>query len=259
MKKLLLAIFMGSLFATANAQKIFGEITMQDGSVITLHDGENNQKAKSGKKKHTPKLQLANKNVGVSQRIWGRITYGAQILYYFDEDGEINDIAIKDINKVVLEVEALKKFEFIGQSAGGGAVTYYFNLSNSGTKAIVLKMLVPKKKTYRLMEVVAESDNYTLASRVYRDVNFFTVFDKQGNVVEKEWAHSLTQEKSINSIETVKQYFGDCSTLISGMESNVKNSFKHGNKMFNKKYHYNLFSVDEDRNITNYLTNLQCN
>ena len=53
----------------------------------------------------------------------------------------------------------------------------------------------------------------------------------------------------------VKQYFGDCTELISRMEENMQNTFGKGMQ----KQHLLLMTVSEENKGSNYITGIKCN
>jgi hypothetical protein len=53
----------------------------------------------------------------------------------------------------------------------------------------------------------------------------------------------------------VEKYFPDCEKLLTGLKSNVLNTYGRGMQT----QYFLLMTIDKDNNATNYLTGINCN
>jgi hypothetical protein len=164
---------------------------------------------------------------GMAAGTFGPIAFNEKLLYYFDFDGKIENIENTEYSEVKL---------------GNGEILF---------------MTLPHSKEgggLRVHRVIAKSDKYILGDYIGQDVHFFYIFDSEKNLVERRIPHSATKKVSEKAIEKVKEYFADCPDLIEELEIN----FANPNKMGMMKT-YNLLFHLEDRQMVNFLSNIECN
>jgi len=158
---------------------------------------------------------------------FGPIAFNEKLLYYFDFDGKIENIENTEYSEVKL---------------GNGEVLF---------------MTLPHSKDgggLRVHRIIAKSNKYILGDYIGQDVHFFYIFDAEKNLVERRIPHSASKGVSEKAIAKVKEYFGDCPDLIEELELNIANP----NKMGMMKT-YNLLFHLEDRQMVNFLSNIECN
>ncbi|MDN3723605.1 hypothetical protein QRD02_04365 [Aequorivita sp. SDUM287046] len=201
------------LTLTTYAQKERGTILKNSGELITIYDGSNSDKKKS--------------IGGMAAGSYGPIAFNEKLLYYFDFDGNIQDI---------------KNTEYSEAKLGNGEVVF---------------MPLPHSKDgsgLRVHRIIAKSDKYILGDYIGQGVHFFYIFDSEKNLVERRIAHSAAKSVSEKAIRKVKEYFGDCADLINELEVNLANPSKRGMmKTYSILYHI------EEGEMVNYINNVECN
>jgi hypothetical protein len=195
------------------SQKEVGIILKNSGEKITIYDGSNSNKKKS--------------IGGMAAGSFGPIAFNEKLLYYFDFDGNIQNIENTEYSEATLRNGEVL-FMTLPHSKDGGGL--------------------------RVHRIIAKSDKYILGDYIGQDVHFFYIFDADKNLVERRIPHSAAKRVSEKAIEKVKEYFGDCSDLIEDLELNFANPNKMGMmKTYNLLYHI------EDREMVNFLSNIECN
>src|SRR5690606_4114589 len=111
---------------------------------------------------------------------------------------------------------------------------------------ITLLPLPVKKNMIRMQQKITENEKYLLTNLFSNGINYFYIYDKENNLVEKQIIHSLTKKKNEKAIEIVKQYFGDCENLIKRMEENTKNAYGKGIQT----QYFLLMTIDEEKNTS---------
>ncbi|MBL4662243.1 MAG: hypothetical protein JKY22_01470 [Flavobacteriaceae bacterium] len=106
-----------------------------------------------------------------------------------------------------------------------------------------------------MQQLIAENEKYILTNLFSNGINYFYIYDKEHNIVEKQISHSLTKKKSEKAINIVKEYFSDCDNLITAMEKNINNKYGKGIRA----QYFLLMTIDENNDATNYITNIECN
>ncbi len=238
-------LFLTSILFLTNAysQKEFAKIHLTSGGSITAFDAVNTEE--SLKKMRRKGRSSTNSNLGF-------ITLDGDDLLYFDEKGEIIKQDIEDISKVTIDSKSFNNLQVTAKA------TMYQNdyiRAKVDADEITLMPMSIKKRMIRMQQLIAENNSYTLTNLFSNGINYFYIYDKQNNIVEKQISHSLTKGKSEKAIKVVEEYFPDCEELLTGLKSNVLNTYGKGMQT----QYFLLMTIDEDNNATNYLTNINCN
>lgn len=157
---------------------------------------------------------------------FGPMGFDDKFFYYFDASGHVEKVENTDYSKI---------------SVGEGEILF---------------MPLPHSKDgggLRVHRIIAKNNKYILGNYTAQGSEFFYIFDKEKNLVERRIPHSETKKVSRKAIDKVKEYFGDCPELIEGMETNFANPIPG----IIKKYCV-LFNV-ENGNAVNFLSNIECN
>lgn len=163
---------------------------------------------------------------GLAAGIFGPMGFNDNFFYYFDADGHVEEIQNTDYSEV---------------NVGDGQVKF---------------MPLPHSKNgigLRVHRIIAKSDKYILGNYTAQGSEFFYIFDLDKNLVESRIPHSATKKVSQKAIEKVKEYFGDCNELISGLETNFANPIQGMTKMYFLLFHA------ENGNAVNLISNIECN
>lgn len=231
------------VFFNAFSQKEYAKIYLTSGETITAYDGSAVDE---------PHLKIRKKGRSMSTKSnIGLVTLDGDVLLYFDEQSEIKKVKGDDIKTVKIDT---KTFNELSLTIVKTKITEYFATVNVESEEIILLNMPISKNKKRLHQLIAENDKYILTNLMSNGLNYFYVYDKDHNIIEKQILHSTTQKKGQNAIEEVKKYFSDCTELISKMEENNENKFIRG---YMSQY-FLLMTVDEDQNGSNFITNFSC-
>lgn len=225
------------------SQKEFAKIQLTSGGTISAFDGGNTKENLSEMRKKG--RSSTNSNMSF-------ITLDGDFLLYFDENGKIIRQNIKDISKVTVDS---KSFNNLQVTANSTKYQTKYVTAKVDSDVITLMPMPIKKNMIRMQQLIAENNSYILTNLFSNGINYFYIYDKQNNIIEKQISHSLTKGRSEKAIVVVEKYFPDCEELLNGLKSNVKNTFGKGIQT----QYFLLMTIDEDNNATNYLTNINCN
>jgi hypothetical protein len=238
-------LFLASMLFLTNAysQKEFAKIQLTTGSSISAFDGGNTEESL---------LKMRKMGRSTTNSNLGFITLDGDFLLYFDEKGEVIKQHIKDISKVTIDS---KSFNNLQVTAKATAYQKDFIRVKVDTDEIILMPLPIRRNMNRMQQLIAENDSYILTNLFSNGINYFYIYDKQHTIVENQISHSLTKGKSEKAIQVVEKYFPDCEKLLTGLKSNVLNTYGRGMQT----QYFLLMTIDGDNNATNYLTGIKCN
>ena len=225
------------------AQNPYATIYLNSGEEQIAYDGSNTEE---------PEREIRKKGRSATNSNLGFITLDGDNFIYFTKAGDIERMDIDEIKKVVVDT---KTYNNLQVTVVANQYQTKFAEVSIGADKVTFKPMKIKKKMVRMLQLIAENDNYILANLFSSGINHFYIFDKEGNLIEKQVGHSTTKKKCEKALVLVKQYFGDCTELISRMEENMQNTFGKGMQ----KQHLLLMTVGEDNKGSNYITGVECN